>query len=39
MLFVDTHGLWTDAQRAVYAELLERLKNSDVEVIRSSFPD
>ena len=39
MSFVETHGLWTDAQNAAYAEILKRLKTSDVEVIRFSFPD
>ncbi|SIT44146.1 Glutamine synthetase family protein [Paraburkholderia piptadeniae] len=39
MSFVETHGLWTDDQHAAYAELLERLKKRDVQVVRFSFPD
>jgi glutamine synthetase len=39
MSFVETHGLWTDAQHAAYAELVERMKQSDVKVVRFSFPD
>ncbi|SKC88582.1 L-glutamine synthetase [Burkholderia sp. CF099] len=39
MSFVENHGLWTDAQHDAYAELLERLKKSDVQVVRFSFPD
>ncbi|TCG10067.1 glutamine synthetase [Paraburkholderia steynii] len=39
MSFVENHGLWTDVQHAAYAELLERLKKSDVQVVRFSFPD
>ncbi|MFP3480450.1 glutamine synthetase, partial [Burkholderia sp. SIMBA_057] len=39
MSFVENHGLWTDAQHAAHAELLERLKKSDVQVVRFSFPD
>ena len=39
MSFVDNHGLWTEDQRAAYAELLARLKKSDVQVVRFSFPD
>ncbi|NRO97211.1 glutamine synthetase [Paraburkholderia sp. NMBU_R16] len=39
MSFIENHGLWTDAQHAAYAELLDRLKKSDVQVVRFSFPD
>ncbi|BCF92233.1 glutamine synthetase family protein [Paraburkholderia sp. PGU16] len=39
MSFVENHGLWTDAQHVAYAELLERLKKSDMQVVRFSFPD
>jgi glutamine synthetase len=39
MSFVENHGLWTNAQHAAYAELLERLKKHDVQVVRFSFPD
>jgi glutamine synthetase len=39
MSFVENHGLWTHAQHAAYAELLERLKKHDVQVVRFSFPD
>src|SRR6478752_3469219 len=39
MSFVKTHGLWTDAQNAAFAQLLERLKESAVQVVRFSFPD
>ncbi|MBW0445737.1 glutamine synthetase family protein [Paraburkholderia phenoliruptrix] len=39
MSFVKTHGLWTDAQHSAFAQLLERLKDSDVQVVRFSFPD
>jgi glutamine synthetase len=39
MSFVETHGLWTGDQHAAYAELLERLKKRDVQVVRFSFPD
>lgn len=39
MSFVETHGLWSDAQHAACTELLERLKRRDVQVVRFSFPD
>ena len=39
MSFVKTHGLWTDAQNAAFVQLLERLKESAVQVVRFSFPD
>ena len=39
MSFVENHGLWTHAQHAAYAEVLERLKKHDVQVVRFSFPD
>lgn len=39
MSFVDNHDLWTASQRAAYGELLDRLKKSDVQVVRFSFPD
>jgi glutamine synthetase len=39
MSFVETHGLWTDAQQGGGADLIERLKKSDVKVVRFSFPD
>lgn len=39
MSFVETHGLWTGDQHTAYAALLERLKESDVQVVRFSFPD
>ncbi len=39
MSFVETHGLWTDDQHTAHAALLERLKESDVQVVRFSFPD
>ncbi|WP_233838163.1 glutamine synthetase family protein [Paraburkholderia sp. ZP32-5] len=39
MSFVENHGLWTDAQHTAYADLLERLKQHDIQVVRFSFPD
>ncbi|MCR4471730.1 glutamine synthetase family protein [Burkholderia sp. SCN-KJ] len=39
MSFVESHGLWTDSQHDAYEVLLERLKKSDVQVVRFSFPD
>ncbi|CAM2157126.1 Gamma-glutamylanilide synthase [Pararobbsia alpina] len=39
MSFVETHGLWTDSQWTAYHAVLERLKASDVRVVRFSFPD
>lgn len=39
MSFVESHGLWSDDQHSAYKALLERLKKSDVQVVRFSFPD
>jgi glutamine synthetase len=39
MSFVENHGLWTDAQHTACADLLERLKRHDIQVVRFSFPD
>lgn len=39
MSFVERHGLWTSAQRAAAAELLERVGHGGVDVVRFSFAD
>jgi len=39
MAFVEEYGLWNDTRMSAAADVIRRLGNGDIDVVRFSFPD
>ena len=37
--FIDRHGLWSDAQKAAAVEVLKKIEQDGIQMIRLSWPD